>query len=116
MGPYPAKPMAKGMGEVRRPSLPVDFAVYGHPDSGGIWERHCAKQLESVGWKQVLPEICQSIYYHAESDLLLVIYVDDFKMAGPKANMKKDWDGINSVLDMDPAEVLGRYFGCNRHE
>ena len=92
------------------------LALYGHPDSGGIWEKHCTKQLESVGWKQVLPEIWQSIYYHADLDLLLVIYVDDFKMAGPKDNMQKGWDGINQVLDMDPAEVFGRYFGCNHHE
>ena len=91
------------------------LALYGHPDSGGIWEKHCTKQLESVGWKQVLPEIWQSIYYHAELDLL-VIYVDDFKMAGPKDNMQKGWDGINQVLDMDPAEVFGRYFGCKHHE
>ena len=68
------------------------LALYGHPDSGGIWEKHCAKQLESVGCKQVLPEIWQSIYYHAELDLLLVIYVDDFKMAGLKDNMKKGWE------------------------
>ena len=92
------------------------LALYGHPDSGGIWEKHCTKQLESVGWKQVLPEIWQSIYYHADLGLLLVIYVDDFKMAGPKDNMQKGWGGINQVLDMDPAEVFGRYFGCNHHE
>ena len=98
------------------PVCPLMLALYGHPDSGGIWEKHCTKQLESVGWKQVLPEIWQSIYYHAELDLLLVIYVDDFKMAGPKDNMKKGWGGINQVLDMDPAEVFGRYFGCNHHE
>ena len=98
------------------PVCPLMLALYGHPDSGGIWEKHCTKQLESVGWKQVLPEIWQSIYYHADLDLLLVIYVDDFKMAGPKDNMQKGWDGINQVLDMDPAEVFGRYFGCNHHE
>ena len=84
------------------PVCPLMLALYGHPDSGGIWEKHCTKQLESVGWKQVLPEIWQSIYYHAELDLLLVIYVDDFKMAGPKENMQKGWGGINQVLDMDP--------------
>ena len=98
------------------PVCPLMLALYGHPDSGGIWEKHCTKQLASVGWKSVLPEIWQSIYYHAELDLLLVIYVDDFKMAGPKDNMQKGWDGINKVLDMDPAEVFGRYFGCNHHE
>ena len=98
------------------PVCPLMLALYGHPDSGGIWEKRCTKQLESVGWKQVLPEIWQSIYYHADFDLLLVIYVDDFKTAGPKENMQQGWGGSNQVLDMDPAEVFGRYFGCNHHE
>ena len=32
------------------------------------------------GWVQVLPEIWQSIFYHPDLELLLDIYVDDFKM------------------------------------
>ena len=43
-----------------------------------------------------------------ELDLMLVFYVDDFKMAGAKANLKKAWDGVNQVLDMDPPAVFGR--------
>ena len=45
---------------------------------------------------------------HPDLDLLLVVYVDDFKMAGPKDNLAKGWEGISKVLDMDPAEPLGR--------
>ena len=45
-----------------------------------------------------------------------MVYVDDFKMAGPKDNLAKGWEGISKVLDMDPAEPLGRYFGCNHRE
>ncbi|CAE7357742.1 GIP, partial [Symbiodinium pilosum] len=98
------------------PVCPLRLALYGHPDSRGLWERHCQQELEKVGWTAVLPEIWQSVFYHAELDLLLVIYVDDFKMAGPEGNLDKGWETINSVIDMDPAELFGRYFGCNHHE
>ena len=98
------------------PVCPIRVALYGHPDSGGLWERHCQQELEKVGWTAVLPEIWQSIFYHAELDLLLVIYVDDFKMAGPSDHLAKGWETISSVIDMDPAEVAGRYFGCNHFE
>ena len=86
------------------------------PDAGGIWEKHCETQLKSVGWIPILPEIWQSVFYHPELELMLVVYVDDFKMAGPTKNMGEGWKGINSVLDMDPSEALGRYFGCNHVE
>ena len=100
----------------RDPVCPLRLALYGHPDSGGLWEKHCTKQLRSIGWVPVLPDMWQSIFYHPELDLLLVVYVDDFKMAGPKDNLAKGWEGISKVLDMDPAEPLGRYFGCNHRE
>ena len=98
------------------PVCPLMLALYGHPDSGGIWENHCASQLEGNGWVQVLPEIWQSIFCHPDPELLLVIYVDDFKMAGPQGNLKKGWANISSVIDMDPPEAFGRYFGCHHSE
>ena len=57
----------------------------------------------------MLPEIWQSIFYHAELDWLFVVYVDDFKMAGPEANLAEGWTRISSVIDMDPSEPFGRY-------
>ena len=45
-----------------------------------------------------------------------LIYVDDFKMAGPTQNLAKGWKTIESVIDMDPPEPFGRYFGCNHFE
>ena len=64
----------------------------------------------------MLPEIWQSIFYHAELDLLLAVYVDDFKMAGPEANLAEGWKRISSVINMDPPEPFGRYFGCHHFE
>ena len=80
------------------PVCPLRLALYGHPDSGGIWERYCTEQLESVGFTAVLPDIWHSVFYHAELDLLLVVYVDDFKMAGPQDKINKGWELIAKVL------------------
>ena len=101
---------------MKDPIVPLKLALYGHPDSGGIWERHCEKELKKVGFEAVLTDIWKSVFYHPKKKLLLVVYVDDFKLAGPKATIKEGWDSISSVIDMDLPEVIGRYFGCMHKE
>ena len=78
----------KGMSD---PVVPLKLALYGHPDSGGIWEKHCETQLKKVGFEAVLTDIWKSVFYHPVKKLLLVVYVDDFKLAGPKDNIKEGW-------------------------
>ena len=68
--------------------MPLHLALYGHPDSGGIWEAHCETELAKVGFQAVLRDIWKSVFYHPELKLLLVVYVDDFKMAGPSSNLR----------------------------
>ena len=53
--------------------------------------------------------VCSTIL---QRNFLLVVYVDEFKLAGPKQNIKEGWDLISSVIDMDSPETIGRYFGC----
>eukprot|EP00439_Symbiodinium_sp_Y106_P079167 s520_g17.t2 len=84
----------------------------GSGDMGGIWERHC----ELEGFEAVLTDVWESVFYHPTKKLLLVVYVDDFKLAGPKQNIKQGWDLISSVIDMDQPETIGRYFGCMHKE
>ena len=45
----------------RDPVCPLRLALYGHPDSGGIWEKHCTKQLRSIGWVPVLPDMAECL-------------------------------------------------------
>ena len=94
---------------MKDPVAPLRLALYGHPDSGGIWEQHCTKELTKAGFVAVLPDIWPSVFHHPKLDLLLVIYVDDFKMAGPEKNMARGWDLLGEFIDVDPAEVVGRY-------
>ena len=99
-------------GKYKDPVVKLVLALYGHPDSGGFWEQHCEKMLKEVGFHLVFPAAWPSVFYHPDLKLLLAVYVDDFKMAGPKQNMAKEWELISSKIDMDTPSPLGRYLGC----
>jgi len=52
------------------------------------------------------------MYFQKELKLLLVIYVDDLKLAGPKENLAKGWEMLRSKLKIEPETDLGLYLGC----
>ena len=43
---------------------------------------------------------------------MLVVYVDDFKLSGPKSNLSKGWQLIRSKIKMEDAAPIKRYLGC----
>ncbi len=55
-----------------------------------------------------------STFFHSKLKLLLVIYVDDLKLAGPKQNLKAGWDLIRSkITTEDPTAASGtKFLGC----
>ena len=83
---------------------------------GGIWENHLNSRVVKQGWKQNLPDIWHLIFHHQELSCLLVLYVDDFKMAGPTANMEKAWASIKAAVNIGDPEPYDRYFGCMHRE
>ena len=56
------------------------------------------------------------VYFHAELQLMLSIYVDDFKLAGPKENLAKGWALLKEVIELDEPELAGLYLGCQQHK
>ena len=46
------------------------------------WEEHCEKHVKKGGFVAVPDWL--SVYWNEKLKTLLAIYVDDFKMAGPK--------------------------------
>ncbi len=78
---------------IKNPVAPLVMSLYGHPDSGGYWERHCDKHLRSVGFQPV-SEVWASCYWHQKLELYLVVYVDDFKLAGKAGNIEAGWELI----------------------
>ncbi|CAE7218058.1 unnamed protein product [Symbiodinium sp. KB8] len=86
-------------------------ALYGHPDAGTMWEQHCHTAVQKVGFKPLGDE-WPSLYFHPEMKLLLVIYVDDLKMAGPQAQLPKGWSMLRKELRLEEEAPLGLYLGC----
>ena len=64
--------------------------------------------LVAVGFTMPDSEGCPSVFFHAELRLLLIVYVDDFKMSGPKESLKKGWSLTASKTDLDTPKPVGR--------
>ena len=43
----------------------------------------------------------------------MVVYVDDFKLAGPKNSIAEGWALIGKGLHMEPPTKVGSFLGCN---
>ena len=44
--------------------------------------------------------------------MLLAIYVDYLKLAGPSENLAKGWEVLHTVLRIEPKTDLGLYLRC----
>ena len=66
---------------IRGPVVPMQKALFGHPDAGGYWGRHCEAHLGKCGFVPVTN--WPSVFWSEELKCLLMVYVDVFKMSGP---------------------------------
>lgn len=66
-------------------------------------------KLRSVGFLPVAN--WESMSVHKDLQVLLSVYVGDFKTTGPIDNMKKAWSRIHDVIVMDDPTSLGKYLG-----
>ena len=98
---------------VRDPVVMLILALYGYPDSFIFWENNYDKQVLKKGWLKMGPE-WPSMFWHPQLRLLLSIYVDDFKMAGPKENMAKGWALLREEIDMEDPATPTLYLGCDQ--
>ena len=83
---------------MRRPVCRLWKALYGHPDAGTFWEEKCDKHVTQMGFESVDGE-WPSCYFHPALRRFLVIYVDDFKLAGPKESVPTGWELIQRGID-----------------
>ena len=56
------------------------------------------------------------MFWHAEQKLIMMVYVDDFKMSGRTANLAFMWERIRKLIKMDEPNVVGRCLGCEHKE
>ena len=101
----------QGWGAFRRPVCRLVLALYGHPDSGGYWQQHSFAIIERAGFQSI--EGWPSVFIHPTKRVLLIVYVDDIKIAGPTAELAGVWESLKEI-DLDPPTSCARYIGCNQ--
>ena len=94
------------------PVFPMDLAIYGHPESGNNWEEFCNSRVTGIGWKKMGWEL-HSVYYHEKYKAVLIIYVDDFRVAAPEEHHEQIWKELREVLELEPESEDGRLLGCD---
>ena len=97
-------------GEYRDPVVRMVLALYGHVDAGGYWEEYCTKNVLKYGFEKV--EGWDSTFWHPERQALLVVYVDDFKLASPTNCTKAIWKKIRKDFELSEPEAPDRFLGC----
>ncbi len=95
----------------KKPVVRLRKALRGHPDSGTFWEQHCDEHARSVGFKPIGPEWPPACFNEAKR-LLLVVYVDDFKLSGPKKHLASGWADLRKGLEIEEESPLGLCLGC----
>ena len=82
--------------------------------SGLYSENHYSKALLDAGFQRIPGWEC--IYFHASLQVVLSVYVDDFKLAGRKASLPEAWQLMRDKgLKLDPPEPFKEYLGCGQH-
>ena len=71
--------------------------------SGLYLENNNSKALLDFGFQCILGWEC--LYFHAKLQVILSVYVDDFKLAGRKDSLGKAWQLMRDKgLKLDPPE------------
>jgi len=104
------------MHKMRCPVVRLEKALYGHKNSGVYWSDYCKEQVAKADFIPWPSENFPSVYWHPEHRLMLIIYVDDMLLSGPKNHMAEAWSklGENIKLAVPPGdkEDVYTFLGC----
>ena len=102
---------------IKDPVVPLDKALYGHPESGWHWD---ARFREIMGLLGGVADNDNQSNWTFPNGLLLTLYVDDILLSGPSHLHEPFWQKLSGYLDIeDPADVdrcLGRKHNVHRTE
>ena len=98
----------------RRPVCKLLRSLYGHLNAGFFRERKYKAILRKAGFNEMLGWEC--ILFHETYKVILSVYVDDFKMAGTRAGVRRAWQAIRGPdkLQLDDPTPFGPYLGCEQ--
>lgn len=93
----------------RRPVVHQRLALYGHPESGPLWDNVLFAALLATGWAKVVD--WRGVWRNVDYSLLLV-YIDDILMMCKKELVQKHWKSIEDAIAFkDAPEAIGQFVG-----
>ena len=95
-------------GKYERPCCLLVRALYGHPESGGHWERHLQAALHKCG---AVPVANHPSTFWVAKTKMLTVYVDDLLLSGPREHHEATWKEIRQHVRLDPPEELDVFLG-----
>jgi len=94
---------ADGTPKYHDPVCILQKALYGHPESGLIWDKKMHKVMKICGFLPV-GEGSPGVFYHPHFGAEMVVYVDDFILVAPKDLHAKIWAKLDEHIKFkDPA-------------
>ncbi|CAE7560940.1 RE1 [Symbiodinium natans] len=96
-----------------RPVVLLLRALYGHPEAGGLWEKHLKEVLQGLGGYEL--QEYPGNFWFPETQLLLSTYVDDLTLSGPQEHHQPFWEKLCSLVDVEPPEPVYRILGRNHY-
>ena len=94
-----------------RPHCRLLRALYGHPESGALWERTLQQIMREEGWHS-LPEH-GGVFVHAKSGAVMIVYVDDMLLLASPRDTPRIWRALEKRIKFkDPEAEMSRYLGA----
>ena len=101
-------------GVYRRPTVPMRKALYGNPQAAAFWDMHLKQVLlGDLGLQAV--DSRPSVYLCPQTKLLVVVYVDDVLISGPRIHQQKFWDSLKKKLELEDVEEISSFIGRSHH-
>ena len=76
--------------------VPLVRALYGHPESGALWDAHLGAILIDLGWTKMV--VHPGLWLHKKTGAVMAVYVDDLLLAAGTSMMKPVFGRILSFL------------------
>ena len=95
---------------MKDPVCRLQKSLYGHPESGALWETHLAARLVKLHYKRV--EVAQGLWESIDGKVTLTTYVDDLLMTGERNVLEQKWHELGQEVNFkEPPQELTKYLG-----
>ena len=101
---------ARAKPKFTRPMVLLILALYGHPESGALWEALLSKALTARGWHTIAE--WPGVYIHSDLSVL-VVYVDDLMLCTTSIEQENHWKSIDEAVEFkEPPAPIARFIGA----